>query len=141
MQPAYTVCTHNPKIDVYISARIQAGHAWEADISRLLATMLNSYGVDSVLLDVGSNIGSHSLYAAALGHHVWSVDALTMNHVKLFHAAANMTAAAGSSPLVHQIQHIVDDHYHTTYIQIRHGNIGGSAVPADDASPIRYKSH
>ena len=83
LQPSYTVCTHHPKKDVHVSAVIQSGRAWEAELSRLLGKMLNTYGRDSVLLDLGSNIGAHSLYAASLGHHVWAVEALTMNHVKV----------------------------------------------------------
>ena len=77
------VCTYEPANDEFVSGSIQAGNPWEGDLTILLATMLNHYGFQSVLLDAGSNIGAHSLYAAALGHHVWSVDALTMNHVKV----------------------------------------------------------
>ena len=82
-QPSFYICTFNPRLDIYVSAAIQAGHGWESGMSRLLARMLAHYGPASILLDLGCNIGSHSLYVAALNHHVWAVDALTMNQVKV----------------------------------------------------------
>ena len=67
-----------------MSRAFSDGGSWESSISTQLDQMLNNYKVNgSVLLDVGSNIGAHTLHAAAKGYHVWAIDALTMNHVKV----------------------------------------------------------
>ena len=89
-----SICTHDPEMDEQVSASINNNKAWETRISILLGRWLSESSSSSpnsnippncsVLLDIGSHIGSHALYAAALGHHVWAVDALTTNHVKVY---------------------------------------------------------
>ena len=78
------MCVFDPVQDEYISSTVLGGNLWERDTSSLLGKLLSLIGKESaVFLDVGSNLGCHSLYVAALGFRVWAVDPIKMNHVKV----------------------------------------------------------
>ncbi|TRY79951.1 hypothetical protein TCAL_06553 [Tigriopus californicus] len=86
--------------------------------------MLQAYGKDSILLDVGANIGSHLLFAAAKGHSVWGVEPQTINLVKMYQAA--LMDATNSR--ITFLQNTLDKDYLKVYIKQTLGNIGGSYV-------------
>lgn len=52
--------------------------SWEGDLLHNFKTLMRQYP-NMVLLDVGTNIGSFSLFAAALGHYVISVEPAEVN--------------------------------------------------------------
>ena len=78
-----TICAHDPLIDMYISKAALLGTGWELATTRLIGKALEFAGRDAVFLDVGANIGSHAMYAAAMGRSVWAVEPLTMNQAKV----------------------------------------------------------
>ena len=39
--------------------------------------------IDTLVLDIGANLGIHGLYAAKLGHRVWAVEPQERNLIKV----------------------------------------------------------
>lgn len=52
-------------------------------LTSILSNMLQAYGNETIFLDVGANIGTHLLFAAAKGYLVWGVEPQTTNLVKV----------------------------------------------------------
>ena len=80
--PGFVVCTHNPSVDVFISASILENGIWEPEISKILKIILIEYPT-AWFLDLGANIGFHSLFAAKLGHQVLAVEPQTKNMIRV----------------------------------------------------------
>ena len=61
--------------DIWVSKSIiEEGH-WEKNTSLLIKKLLTRHmKSDAVFLDVGANLGIHSLFAAKLGFNVWSIE-------------------------------------------------------------------
>ena len=54
------------------------------NISKIIKMLLNKYVHKStVFLDIGANLGIHSLYAAKLGFKVWAVEPQQSNLLKV----------------------------------------------------------
>ena len=49
----------------------------------MLAAMLANYGQGSIFVDLGTNIGTHTLYAAKRGHLVYGVEPQEVNLVRV----------------------------------------------------------
>ncbi len=97
----YTQCFHDPIADKVISAHISwlgSKEPWEIDFSRKLLKMAQNYGDPKqksindvnlisnskvIVLDIGANIGPHTLFLASAGFDVWAVEPLNTNVVKV----------------------------------------------------------
>ena len=66
-EPSFHICTYPSKRDRFISAALQSDGIWEPYITPILQGALNKYP-NSILMDVGANIGYYSLLAAKMGH-------------------------------------------------------------------------
>ena len=82
------MCVHDKKRDSLISGGVRRGGAFEKHVSRTIKAlldvmMLNEGTKRTVLLDLGANIGMHTLYAAKLGYPVWAVDPQKQNIIKV----------------------------------------------------------
>ena len=82
-QPHYFICTFSAKIDAYVSGSIRSGKGWEGQMSTLLVKMLKNYGEKAILLDFGTNIGSHALFGAINKFFVFGVEPQTVNLAKV----------------------------------------------------------
>lgn len=73
MQPRYTICTHDPKVDKMILGWITnfVGAALERTAAE--SVKVDDAAAVVVFVDVGANIGVHSLFAARLGFENWAV--------------------------------------------------------------------
>ena len=70
--------------DVHVSGSILSTGSWEKNISKIIKMLLNKYVHKStVFLDIGANLGIHSLYAAKLGFKVWAVEPQQSNLLKV----------------------------------------------------------
>ena len=56
---------------------------WEPGISLTIKLLLQNANPDILFLDVGANLGIHSLYAAKLGHRVVAVEPQERNLIKV----------------------------------------------------------
>ena len=62
---------YGDKDDVWVSRSIIKNGYWEKDIGILIGTLLTKFtNGDALFLDIGANLGIHSLYAARLGFKV-----------------------------------------------------------------------
>lgn len=80
---------------MHVSGSIRSGRGWEGHISLLLIRMLKNYGQGAILLDIGTNIGSHALYGAINNFLVFGVEPQTVNLVKVslhYHKNCCLTA-------------------------------------------------
>ncbi|EKX41234.1 hypothetical protein GUITHDRAFT_112705 [Guillardia theta CCMP2712] len=76
--PRFDIFVHPSSEDRYISLSLQREGIWEDDVHRRMQQLLGRYR-DGALLDVGANIGFHSLAAAAAGHDVIAVEPVDQN--------------------------------------------------------------
>eukprot|EP00095_Tigriopus_kingsejongensis_P008465 maker-scaffold18_size714446-snap-gene-3.25 protein:Tk08465 transcript:maker-scaffold18_size714446-snap-gene-3.25-mRNA-1 annotation:"hypothetical protein CGI_10008025" len=121
-QVGYHLCLHDVSQDMYISGFIANGTLWEPKLSMHIGNLLSTYGPDALFLDIGANIGTHSLYVAQLGHQVVAVEPLAMNLVKLYRAAE----LDGTLEQIGMIENALDMYQHEAVIQLNMENIGGS---------------
>ena len=57
---------------------------WEPGISITISNILSKHAKpDTLVLDVGANLGIHGLYAAQLGHRVWAIEPQERNLIKV----------------------------------------------------------
>ena len=84
MQPHFTICVHQTKEDKWISGGILKTGKWEPEISLVMKNVLENHSnKDTLVLDVGANLGIHGLYAAKLGYRVWAVEPQERNIIKV----------------------------------------------------------
>ena len=82
------MCVHDKKTDSLISGGVRRGGAFEKHVSRTIKALLdlmtlNQGTKETIFLDVGANIGMHTLYAAKLAYHVWAVEPQKQNIIKV----------------------------------------------------------
>ena len=88
LKPHFIICVYEMKKDIYVSNQILKSGIWEKEISDLIKGMLLHYDQqDIIFLDVGANLGFHSLHAAKLGYKVWAVEPQQPNVIKIFRSA------------------------------------------------------
>ena len=76
MQPQFRICVHNVNEDVWVSDSIMKFGYWEVDLAKWLNNLLGKLGnpADVLYIDLGANLGIHSLHAAKANCTVWSVE-------------------------------------------------------------------
>jgi FkbM family methyltransferase len=66
---AWTMCLYNPVVDVYVSGSIARTGNWEGHFVSQMVEVMRKHN-ESMLVDVGGNIGFYSLAAARAGFDV-----------------------------------------------------------------------
>ena len=123
LKPHFTICVYEMKKDIYVSYRILKSGIWEKEISELIKDMLLRYDQqDIVFLDVGANLGFHSLYAAKLGYKVWAVEPQQRNVIKIFRSALK----SGISDKMTIVQNAIAETRRNGVMNIDLKNNGGS---------------
>ena len=86
------MCVHDEKTDSLISGYVRREGAFEKHVSRTIKALLdamtrltpyNEGTKETIFLDVGANIGMHTLYAAKLGYPVWTIEPQKQNIIKV----------------------------------------------------------
>ncbi|KAK0044027.1 hypothetical protein Bpfe_026541 [Biomphalaria pfeifferi] len=72
------ICVHDPKRDAIVSGHLAEGKLWESNLLDEMGKVLNK-DPEMVLVDIGANIGVYTMWAAAMGHRVVSVEMLPNN--------------------------------------------------------------
>ena len=123
LKPHFTICVYGMKNDIYVSYRILKSGIWEKEISELIKDMLLRFDPqDVVFLDVGANLGFHSLYAAKLGYNVWAVEPQQRNVIKMYRSGLK----SGTTDKLTIIQNAVAEIRRTGFMNIDKRNNGGS---------------
>ena len=79
----FTMSVHHPEIDQFISGRVLLSGAYEGEKSLDMVNQMKAAPTGAVFLDVGANIGMHTLGVAAHGFSTVSIEALGTNFEKL----------------------------------------------------------
>lgn len=89
LEPSPVISAVDPAIDRYISAELKSGGGWERNVFSFMVKSLSTCSrATSVVIDVGTNIGSHSLAPALDGWHVVSFEMAASNIQRLRETAA-----------------------------------------------------
>jgi FkbM family methyltransferase len=82
-----SICVHNYRNDIYVSEAYRNNSSiWEEEqVSRMLQLLIRHPDLD--FIDVGANIGTYSMYAAALGRFVLGIDCFRPNLLRLRRAS------------------------------------------------------
>ena len=82
------ICLYPTPSDVYVSGFIRNFGSWELDLNKAIMGALNFYQ-NAAFLDIGANIGMHSLVAARRGKRVFAVEP-NVDTVKRLHKSINL---------------------------------------------------
>ena len=91
-----TLCLYPEGRDLISDTVRSSGH-WESDITNVIAKALRMAPGNSVFLDVGANLGVHSLSVAAMGYPVWAVEPVRSNLVSRYPDQAVYKSKASKS--------------------------------------------
>lgn len=122
-----TICIYNVSEDIYVSGSLKTHGVHEGGILGAIAEHIKSRP-EMILLDVGCNIGTYSLYAIALGHKVIAIDAFQPN-LQLLNKSVH---------LVHQKDNImllwnaVSDVHEMVFLGKADKNVGANSVLDED---------
>ena len=93
-----SICLYPSESDVWISKPIRKKGAFEPQLSRIIMSALDSFP-KAAFLDIGANIGVHSLVAARRGRRVFSVEP-NFETVKRFHKSVNLNGLQDKCTLI-----------------------------------------
>jgi 2-polyprenyl-3-methyl-5-hydroxy-6-metoxy-1,4-benzoquinol methylase len=82
-QPEFIICVYEAKKDHWVSKEILQNGTWEPGISLTIKLLLEQADKDILFLDIGANLGIHSLYAAKLGYRVVAIEPQENNLIKV----------------------------------------------------------
>ena len=94
-----TVCLYESNTDLYVSGAFRDGISiWEeGEVTHILQLLLRHPHLD--FIDIGANIGTYTMYAAALGRFVLAIDCFAPN-LQRVHRAIQLTNVANRVVLV-----------------------------------------
>jgi len=94
------VCLYNKEKDIFVSGSFQgAGSIWEEGfVIRILQLLIRNPHLD--FIDIGANIGTYTMYAAALGRFVLAIDCFEPN-LRRIQRAIQLTNTHNRAVLIH----------------------------------------
>ncbi|KAJ3286300.1 hypothetical protein HDU79_006580 [Rhizoclosmatium sp. JEL0117] len=84
--PPFSICLHPRGADIHVSDSVynskgDGDHTFESGIRKEMLKLLQENGdPDAIMLDIGANIGLHSLFIANAGYKVHSFEPMTANY-------------------------------------------------------------
>ena len=72
-RPNVKICIFNDDEDIYVSKRLRSWGAWERHLTTAISQLMGFYS-DPTFVDIGANLGIHSLVVAKLGFRVIAVE-------------------------------------------------------------------
>lgn len=103
LNPAFKIFHHSPNTDIYVSAPLSQGHMWEPEESlaflERLRTCQSQHSQDHpIFVDIGANIGVHSLYISANHYETHAFEPMFHNFY-LLQCSANANPEFGKKYL------------------------------------------
>ena len=120
-----TICLHESDNDMYVSGAFNGEESiWEEEqVKRMLELLIRHPNLH--FIDVGANIGTYTMYAAALGRFVLAIDCFRPNLLRLRRAIQ----LANVSDRVVVVQNAIYPHSgQTLRLSTNTKNIGGQAI-------------
>ena len=118
-----SICIYDSVEDHFISAALQRSGQWEGGMVDSILNMLNKHP-NAEFLDLGCNIGTYSLAAAAFGHHIIAVDAV-IDNLELLSKSLTLGKLQDKAIL---IWNAISDEYSKVALTKYKGNVGGTAI-------------
>ena len=118
-----SICIYDSVEDHFISAALQRRGQWEGGMVDSILNMLNKHP-NAEFLDLGCNIGTYSLAAAAFGHHIIAVDAV-IDNLELLYKSLTLGKLQDKAIL---IWNAISDEYSKVALTKYKGNVGGTAI-------------
>jgi FkbM family methyltransferase len=124
------------RADEHLTPWIRSQGIWEADVMKVLARFLEP---GSLFVDVGANVGYHSLFAAKLGAHVVAVEptpwTLELLRANVWRHGANVEVVEAAASDVAGTVRIAIDPAHRSGAQIGDQGVGVRAARLDELVP------
>ena len=117
------ICIYESVDDHYISGSLQKTGQWEGGLVDNVLNVLNQHPT-AEFLDLGCNIGTYSLAAAAFGRRITAVDAVTDN-LELLSKSLTLGKLQDKALL---IWNAISYEYSKVALTKYKGNIGGTAI-------------
>lgn len=111
-----------------ISSHLKDGKVWEPHMHKVFAEQI---APDHVVLDIGANIGTHSVKMAKLAKRLHAFEPLRSSYTLLRH---NLRVNGCSNAVAYEYA-LADDIYSTEYDFIGTGNLGGAGLLSDHLAP------
>jgi FkbM family methyltransferase len=104
------ICVHESNKDVYVSKSFrETSSIWEEEgVIRILQLLIRHPHLD--FIDIGANIGSYTMYAAALGRFVLAIDCFAPNLDRI-HRAVQLANVANRVVLIQNALFTHSGHY------------------------------
>lgn len=120
-----TICLHEPKRDRFVSGAFSpSASIWEEQqVTRLLRYLTHHPHVQ--LIDIGANIGTYTMYAAALGRFVLAIDCFAPNLLRL-RRAIQLTSLYDRVVLVHNA--LYNESGQSLRLAVNTINLGGQSI-------------
>ncbi|CAF3619268.1 unnamed protein product [Rotaria sordida] len=120
-----TICLHETKNDRYVSNSFHGTNSiWEEEgVKRILQLLIRHPYLD--FIDIGANIGTYTMYAAALGRFVLAIDCFAPN-INRIHRAVQITNVANRVVLIQNAIFTHSGQY--LYLKNYSRNIGGQEL-------------
>ena len=124
------ICLYPSNIDTFVSGSIRKFGAWERHITMSIKHAMKRYP-KSTFLDIGANIGMHTLVVAKLGYDVIAVEP-KRSTIERLHKSVNLN---GLSNRITLITNGISDVRHNLTLYSSGYNQGGATVMRDTFSP------
>ena len=92
------ICLYPDDVDRYVSTYIRTTGAWEPEITLPILSAMEKYP-SAIFLDIGANVGMHSLSVARFGRRVVAVEP-KLSTIKRLHKSVNLNRLADRYTLV-----------------------------------------
>ena len=121
------ICVYDTKKDIYVSGAFRESTSiWEEEgVTRILRVLLRYPHLD--FIDIGANIGTYTMYAAALGRFVLSIECFGPN-VDRLHRAVQLANVGNRIALIHNALYTKSGEYLTLSNDAL--NVGGQELDA-----------
>jgi FkbM family methyltransferase len=119
---SFPICTYTGQEDIFVSGLLQSGQYWESAMVVDVLQLLRNADPNSVLVDVGTNVGAYSLAAAHAGHRVISLEP---NHETMKHLATSV-CRGNITDRITLLQNAISNERTTLHLGVNLSNRGDS---------------
>ncbi|KAK3104038.1 hypothetical protein FSP39_023906 [Pinctada imbricata] len=129
------IAIYDAEDDIYVSTALKSRGTYEPDKLHLMYEIFKKYP-DVNVIDVGSNLGIFSLYAAKLGRKALAIEALSINVQRICHSIM----AGDFQNSVYVVHNAVSDNHEKVKLGAEIYNVGGTYVE-QNASYVKELKH
>ena len=129
----FTMCVYPEDTDL-ISDNMRRSGQWESSISELFLRSLEEYGDSSVFVDIGGNLGVHSLFVASKGFKTFSVEPMPTNLVRFYRSVV----LSDVTERITLIQNAIGDKRKPVWMSSTRKNFGNSKISSSQHFGMKH---